>query len=151
MGLSDLYILASILGDKTRNQILEYLLESHRTIDELAEKIGVSRTAIEKHINILLRYGLVERRAPSIGRLKYYYYINESAETFLESFILTAENYVSYRLDEVIDTINKLEQAKQLGLLTDDEIKLRLEQLYEMKTKLEMMMGKKGGEELKTD
>ena len=140
MGLYELSMLAAILSDKTRNKILEFLLDSPRTIDELADKIGVSRTAIEKHISVLLQYGLIERRAPSVGRLKYYYYINESAENFLEAFILSAENYVSYRLDEIEENIFRLEQAKKLGVLTENEVQLQLKQFYEMKKKLEALL-----------
>ncbi len=136
MGLRDLAPLASLLGDPTRCTLMELMLDNPVTIDYLAKKASISRTAVEKHISILTQYGLIERRAPSVGRLRYFYYVTDSGETFLEAFRIAAENYASYRLSEVSEELQRLNKAKEFGILTDTEIKLEFDRLNEMREKL---------------
>ena len=55
------------IGDPTRRRILDVLLaHGDATATELAERVPVSRQAIAKHLEVLERAGLVNRRR--IGR-----------------------------------------------------------------------------------
>ena len=50
------------LSDGTRRAILSRLAEGSTTIGELAEPFSISSPAISKHMKILERAGLIERR-----------------------------------------------------------------------------------------
>jgi predicted ArsR family transcriptional regulator len=54
----------------TSGKILELLRQGHRTVDQLASELGVTRTAIRAQLAILERDGLVERRGSRRGASK---------------------------------------------------------------------------------
>ena len=56
------------LADPTRRQILERLLESEATVNELAEPLPMSQPAVSKHLKVLEAAGLVERRQDATRR-----------------------------------------------------------------------------------
>lgn len=51
------------LADPTRRAILSRLTETEATVGELAEPFAMSRPAISKHLDVLVRAGLVHRVA----------------------------------------------------------------------------------------
>ncbi len=55
------------LADQTRRAILEHLSQGPATVGELADPFRISRPAISKHLRVLERAGLVQRRQD--GRL----------------------------------------------------------------------------------
>lgn len=55
------------LADPTRRAILEHLSQGPTTVGELADPFRISRPAISKHLRVLERAGLVQRRQD--GRL----------------------------------------------------------------------------------
>ena len=50
------------LADPTRRAILERLAEGEATVNELAEPFPISVQAVSKHLRVLERAGLIERR-----------------------------------------------------------------------------------------
>ena len=50
------------LGDPTRRAILERLTAGEATVNELAEPFPISVQAVSKHLRVLERAGLIERR-----------------------------------------------------------------------------------------
>ena len=50
------------LADPTRRAILEHLSEGPTTVGELADPFRISRPAVSKHLRVLERAGLVQRR-----------------------------------------------------------------------------------------
>jgi len=50
------------LGDPTRRAILERLAAGEATVNELAEPFPVTVQAVSKHLQVLERAGLIERR-----------------------------------------------------------------------------------------
>jgi DNA-binding transcriptional ArsR family regulator len=50
------------LADPTRRAILERLAGGEATVGELAEPFAISLQAVSKHVQVLQRAGLVERR-----------------------------------------------------------------------------------------
>ena len=50
------------LADPTRRVILEQLMEGEATVGELARPFEMSRPAVSKHLRVLERAGLVDRR-----------------------------------------------------------------------------------------
>jgi len=50
------------LADPTRRAIVERLMEGRATVGELAEPFAISLAAVSKHVKVLERAGLLERR-----------------------------------------------------------------------------------------
>lgn len=58
----DLDLIFQALADPTRRTILKNLSRSERAMSELAEPFEMSLVAVSKHVKVLERAGLVERR-----------------------------------------------------------------------------------------
>ena len=52
----------SLLADPTRLRILSCLCSDERPVHEVVERIGLTQANISRHLNILYRAGVVERR-----------------------------------------------------------------------------------------
>jgi DNA-binding transcriptional ArsR family regulator len=51
-----------VLGEPVRIKLLDALRESEATVQDLQEAIGASQQNVSKHLGVLLRVGIVERR-----------------------------------------------------------------------------------------
>ena len=51
-----------LLADPTRLRILSCLCAEERPVHEVVEKIGLTQANISRHLNILFRAGVVDRR-----------------------------------------------------------------------------------------
>ncbi|MHC1601521.1 MAG: ArsR/SmtB family transcription factor [Candidatus Nezhaarchaeales archaeon] len=68
--------LLEVLGNETRRRILELLAKEPKYLLQLSKELNVSQQAILKHINILLRAGLIrayEVKTGSLGPSRKYY------------------------------------------------------------------------------
>jgi predicted ArsR family transcriptional regulator len=74
--------LPSRIIEGTSGRILELLRQGHRTVDELASILGVTRPAVRAQLATLERDGLVERRGsrPGASKPSYVYGITSQAE-----------------------------------------------------------------------
>jgi DNA-binding transcriptional ArsR family regulator len=52
----------SALSDPTRRAIMARLARGEATVSELAAPFEISRPAVSKHLNVLVRAGLISRR-----------------------------------------------------------------------------------------
>ena len=68
------------LANQTRREILDLLTRSERTVLELAGRFEMSQPAVTKHLNVLHRAGLIQKR--KAGR---YRYCTLDAETLEEA------------------------------------------------------------------
>src|SRR5215207_887976 len=59
------------LGDPTRREIFERLVERPRAVGELAQGLPVSRPAVSQHLKVLKSAGLVVDRADGTRRVYY--------------------------------------------------------------------------------
>ena len=68
----------------TKRSLLDLLLRTERTAEDLAARLGVSPTAVRQHLSILVGSGLVERRTaePVSGRPAYLYRLSELGRSF---------------------------------------------------------------------
>jgi DNA-binding transcriptional ArsR family regulator len=62
MSCDDLSATFAALADPTRRAILQRLARGEATVGELAEPFPISLQAVSKHLGVLERAGLVERR-----------------------------------------------------------------------------------------
>ena len=61
--------LLSVLGDPTRQAILDLLLEGPQPVGELAALLPVSRPAVSQHLKVLKEAGLVTDNANGTRRI----------------------------------------------------------------------------------
>jgi len=66
--LDQLSQIFSCLADPTRRAILARLMEGEATAGELAEPFAMSQPAVSKHLSVLERAGLIERRTEAQWR-----------------------------------------------------------------------------------
>lgn len=55
-----------VLGESTRLRILDALREGEKTVGQLVEEVGSSQANVSKHLGILHRHQLVERRKEGV-------------------------------------------------------------------------------------
>ncbi len=58
-----------VLGDPSRQAILELLADGERPVGELVGQLGLSQPAVSKHLRVLKDAGLVDVRADAQRRL----------------------------------------------------------------------------------
>lgn len=80
------------IADPTRREILNMIAEKTLNINTVAARFNVSRTAVYKHLKILMECGLI--KITQCGR----------------------ERYCEARLEKLTEVANWLEQYKQLSL-----------------------------------
>jgi DNA-binding transcriptional ArsR family regulator len=79
----------SVLGDRTRRMILEYLAERPLAVVEIAERLPVSRPAVSQHLKVLKDSGLVSEDA--VGR-RHVYRLNPAGVSALRDQLDTFWN-----------------------------------------------------------
>ena len=73
------------LGNRYRRDILELLSQKHRSVQEIADRLPISRPAVSRHLSVLNRAGLVSDEQVGARRM---YRLEaqgaEAARTYLE-------------------------------------------------------------------
>ena len=113
--------LLAVLQDKTRSKILGTLNDQPSHPDVLVEAIGISRTAIEKHLKQLLAFGLLERRTQTVPRLRYVYSLTLPAQNLLDAISISSDQFIENTSESWQDQLTKIEQAFVFGMIQKDE------------------------------
>ena len=82
---SDLYILTEffkVLGNPTRIRILLLLMEQDANVSDLAERLGMTQSAVSHQLNLLKLNKLVRRRRD--GKMIFYALADEHVEIVIE-------------------------------------------------------------------
>lgn len=90
------------LSDSTRRAILGRLAEGSTTVGELAEPFEISSPAISKHMKILEKAGLIERR---IAGRRHYCTLSTGALKSAEDWINLHRRFWESRLDSLEDLL----------------------------------------------
>jgi DNA-binding transcriptional ArsR family regulator len=90
------------LSDNTRRAILSRLAEGSTTIGELAEPFSISSPAISKHMKILEKAGLIERR---IDGRQHHCSLSTGALQTAEDWINFHRKFWESRLDALEDLL----------------------------------------------
>lgn len=114
--------LLAILSDKTRSKMLSILNEYPSHPDVLVEAIGVSRTAIEKHLKQLLNFGILERRTQTVPRLRYIYSLTIAGQNLVEAISVSSDQFIEFTSETWNDQLTKIEQAFVFGVIQKDEL-----------------------------
>jgi DNA-binding transcriptional ArsR family regulator len=75
--------LIGVLAEPNRRRLLELLVSGEQSVTCLAEKFGVTRSAISQHLGVLSEAGLVEARKE--GRFRYYRVVPEGMAALRDS------------------------------------------------------------------
>lgn len=117
--INEMEELRKALSVTSRRKILEELTKcGGATAYELAEKVGISDSAIGKHLQILCNAGLVEGPTTDIstGRLKKIYKSSPNAEAVLSDFwveeISSIPNKVKKRMYEKLAKSERAQGAR---------------------------------------
>lgn len=102
-------------------KILGILNEYPSHPDVLVEAIGVSRTAIEKHLKQLLNFGILERRTQTVPRLRYVYSLSIAGQNLIEAISVASDQYIEFTNETWQDQLTKIEQAFVFGVVQKDE------------------------------
>ncbi len=82
---SDLYILTEffkMLGNPTRIRILFLLMEQDANVGDLAERLGITQSAVSHQLNLLRSNKLVRRRRD--GKMIFYALVDEYVQMVIE-------------------------------------------------------------------
>ncbi len=105
----------NVFRDPKRRTILWLLDKNELTADTLAEKLKISRPALEKHTKQMMEFGLLERRAETIPNLHYMYHLPDYTREIMRGLLDTAENFRSAIESEYMERIESQEQLFILG------------------------------------
>src|SRR5581483_2906685 len=71
-----------VLAEPVRIRILERLQAGEMTVSDLTEQVGLSQQNVSKHLNVLLRSGMVGRRRE--GTYAYYRIVDDTVMALCE-------------------------------------------------------------------
>jgi len=106
-----------IFSSETRCKILEMLGEGYDHPDELAEELGLTRQAIDKHLVELHDWGIVERNAvfPHEGRPKIVYELTKAGKKLMNTLDNLSERYKETMLERAEEEIEQLDMKLATG------------------------------------
>lgn len=113
--------LLSILQDETRCKILMSLNLQPSHPDILVNEIGVSRTAIEKHLKQLLNFGILERRTQTYPRLRYVYSLTLAAQNLIDAISISSDQFINSTREDFADKLTQTEQAFIFNVIAKSE------------------------------
>ena len=113
--LKFLDLVFSVFRDGKRRTILWLLDKNELTADTLAEKLEISRPALEKHTKQMMEFGLLERHAETIPNLHYLYFIPDYTRELIRGLFDSADNFRNAIETEFNERIENQEQLFILG------------------------------------
>jgi ArsR family transcriptional regulator len=118
--------LLEVLGNETRRKILELLAREPKYLLQLSRELNVSQQAILKHINVLMRAGLIrayEVKMGSLGPSRKYYELVKPISLSINLFKGYSEIEVHDVTNEVPDhlrgVLELLEKEELYGVLSE--------------------------------
>ncbi len=105
----------NVFRDPKRRTILWLLDKNELTADALADKLEISRPALEKHTKQMMEFGLLERRAETIPNLHYLYFIPDYTRELVRGLFDSVDNFRNAIDSEYSERIENQEQLFILG------------------------------------
>lgn len=82
----------SILADENRHEILDLLIiHGKLNVNEITEKIHLSRPAVSHHLKLMLQAGLVQ--VEQIGKERYYFATLENSAVLLKELVQSLQEH----------------------------------------------------------
>ncbi len=111
----------AILQDETRCKILASLNTIPSHPDVLVNEIGVSRTAIEKHLKQLLAFGVLERRTQTFPRLRYVYSLTLAAQNLIDAISISSDQFITSTREDFQEKLTQTESAFIFNVISKSE------------------------------
>ena len=94
-------------------QVMEYILENdHSSMSFLAERLGITRAALTKHVSFLASSGLVEKKHPSENAKNYQLMVTEKGRKAYESYSKEIYERLFSGIFDVLDEMDEKELAR---------------------------------------
>ncbi len=103
-----------------RIKILRMLREEKHP-EEIAEKLSITRQGVDKHLSILYRYGMVDKRVKMGRRPMVFYRITSEGEDFLQNFEELVENHILAIKNRYKEELLTLDRDLVDGKITENE------------------------------
>ncbi|URL02891.1 metalloregulator ArsR/SmtB family transcription factor [Avibacterium sp. 20-126] len=85
----------SILADENRHEILDLLIiHGKLNVNELTEKIHLSRPAVSHHLKLMLQAGLVQ--VTQVGKERYYFATLEDSALLLKALVESLQEHCGW-------------------------------------------------------
>jgi DNA-binding transcriptional ArsR family regulator len=105
--MSDLF---AVLAEPARRRILDRLLQSEASVTELITVIGLSQTAMSKHLRVLRQHNLVTSRVDAQRRI---YALNSPPLTELDDWLDAYRQTWNARIDALAQHLEHRHPAHQ--------------------------------------
>ena len=100
--MSDLF---AVIAEPSRRQILDRLLQSEASVTELITVIGVSQTAMSKHLRVLKAHNLVTSRVDAQRRI---YALHSKPLTEIDHWLAGYRQTWNSRVDALAEHLDRL-------------------------------------------
>ncbi len=128
-----------LLADPTRRKIINFLSTDSMNPQELAEKLNISRPAVEKHLKLLLANYICERTVEPFPTPRYVYYVSSPGQELIDT-ITSAAILFFQSMDGIVSAeIDVLERDFVLGRINRAEYDTRKPMLMEKQKELEAL------------
>ncbi|WP_455139697.1 ArsR/SmtB family transcription factor [Candidatus Hodarchaeum mangrovi] len=128
-----------ILADSTRREIVKLISETPMNPKDLAEKLKISRPAVEKHLKLLKLNYLCELTVEPFPTPHYVYFITDIGLMLLDSITTACLQYFQ-SLEGIIESeLDQIERNFVLGLITRNEYDSKRNQLLIKRNELESL------------
>ncbi|MHA2224984.1 MAG: ArsR/SmtB family transcription factor [Candidatus Hodarchaeales archaeon] len=130
-----------LLSDPTRRKILSFISNDSLNPQELADKLGFSRPAVEKHLKLLLANYICERTVEPFPAPHYVYYVSNPGLELMDvvtsaaiTFFQSMDGIVSAEIDQIerdflLERISRKEYDSRKLLLRTRQKELEAMQL----------------------
>lgn len=95
------------LAEPSRMRIVELLREGHRTVGEIAERLGLRQPQASKHLKVLLENGLVEVTADANRRI---YSLRREPFRSLDEWFGSFTETMEQRYDKLDDYLKQVSE-----------------------------------------
>jgi len=100
-------------------------LRGERHPEDLAREFNITRQAVDKHLNLLYRFGLVDKRIKEGARPMVFYRITPEGEELLQGFEDLAQGHILNLRKRYKDEIFALDRMLVEGDISEKEYKER--------------------------
>lgn len=114
-------IILEALSPKRYTILLHLKDEKHP--EDIAKELNITRQAVDKHLSLLYRCGLLEKRMKESNRMKVYYQISEAGIKLLDSIDDAISNYILEIEENMENKLRELDEALVYGNLSEMEYK----------------------------
>jgi len=128
-----------MLADSTRREIIKLISETPMNPKDLAEKLEISRPAVEKHLKLLKSNYLCELTVEPFPSPHYVYFITDIGVMLIDSITTACLQYFQSLEGIVESELEQIERDFVLGLIARKEYESKQNRLLIRRKELESL------------